>query len=207
MAAKHYRNNKQKYISRAIKQRKNNRDWFLEYKSTLSCERCGENSVACLDFHHPSDNKENDVGAWCATVVQIKLKKRQRSVQSYVLTATGNYISQRRIRRIIRFILAGQSPTPLTINTICKQLKSPQNSPPKRQMTVWNPSLHANYNFMSGSVVNTHGIYAVLQLLMERYQKLVSRSLRIADPQLLETPPLKQGQSDLFWPAQCIQTS
>ena len=26
--------------------------WFRRYKETLSCEVCGENHPACLDFHH-----------------------------------------------------------------------------------------------------------------------------------------------------------
>ena len=26
--------------------------WFHDYKKTLSCEICGEDNWACLDFHH-----------------------------------------------------------------------------------------------------------------------------------------------------------
>lgn len=26
--------------------------WFLEYTSLLSCQQCGENDIAALDFHH-----------------------------------------------------------------------------------------------------------------------------------------------------------
>lgn len=26
--------------------------WILEYKSSLSCEKCGESHVAAIDFHH-----------------------------------------------------------------------------------------------------------------------------------------------------------
>src|SRR5690606_23905948 len=33
--------------------------WLMEYRSTLSCEECGENHPACLSFHHvdPSQKK------------------------------------------------------------------------------------------------------------------------------------------------------
>jgi hypothetical protein len=32
--------------------RKSLREWFIEFKSSLSCEKCGESHPACLDFHH-----------------------------------------------------------------------------------------------------------------------------------------------------------
>lgn len=28
------------------------REWFNEFKKTLKCIKCGENHIACLDFHH-----------------------------------------------------------------------------------------------------------------------------------------------------------
>ncbi|HSW89297.1 MAG TPA: hypothetical protein VLH19_00290 [Patescibacteria group bacterium] len=33
--------------------------WLKEYRSTLSCEICGESTTACLDFHHR--NKETKI--------------------------------------------------------------------------------------------------------------------------------------------------
>jgi len=35
------------------------REWYKDYKSHLRCEVCGENHIACLDFHHknPKDKK------------------------------------------------------------------------------------------------------------------------------------------------------
>lgn len=52
-----------RYKNRYIRQRKKSmgrcsarrleaKKWFEEYKSTLSCTVCGENHIACLDFHH-----------------------------------------------------------------------------------------------------------------------------------------------------------
>lgn len=33
--------------------------WMIEYRKTLSCERCGESHEACIAFHHrdPSEKK------------------------------------------------------------------------------------------------------------------------------------------------------
>lgn len=48
----HYKNNKEKYIQSADKSRKKLREWMRELKKTLNCSKCGENHIACLDFHH-----------------------------------------------------------------------------------------------------------------------------------------------------------
>jgi hypothetical protein len=34
--------------------------WFDEYKSTLFCQKCGENHPACLDFHHRVPNEKEE---------------------------------------------------------------------------------------------------------------------------------------------------
>lgn len=60
--AKWYAANKDKQLesNKAIKQRY--KQWWREFKSSLSCSRCGENHPATLDFHHsdPSE-KEFDI--------------------------------------------------------------------------------------------------------------------------------------------------
>lgn len=36
--------------------------WFNEYKKKLECIQCGENDIACLDFHHlERESKEHSV--------------------------------------------------------------------------------------------------------------------------------------------------
>jgi len=48
----HYEENN---ISLKEKQRlyiQQRREWFNEFKKTLKCIKCGENHIACLDFHH-----------------------------------------------------------------------------------------------------------------------------------------------------------
>lgn len=34
-------------------------DWYIKYKSTLKCEKCGEDHVACLQFHHKDPHKKD----------------------------------------------------------------------------------------------------------------------------------------------------
>ena len=54
-----YQKNKAKHISYVRKRDRRIGEWFKEYKKSLSCESCGENHPACLDFHHerPEDKK------------------------------------------------------------------------------------------------------------------------------------------------------
>lgn len=53
----HYRRNKEYYQEKSTRRGKELRAWLFEYKSKLSCQKCGENHPACIDFHHPDDNK------------------------------------------------------------------------------------------------------------------------------------------------------
>lgn len=57
---KHYKDNKQYYIKKSNLRTKNLRKWIREYKANLSCGRCGENHIACIEFHH-SDPKIKDL--------------------------------------------------------------------------------------------------------------------------------------------------
>jgi hypothetical protein len=47
-----YQKNAKTQIERNQKWRQSVRDWFAEFKASLSCSRCGENHPACLEFHH-----------------------------------------------------------------------------------------------------------------------------------------------------------
>lgn len=49
---KHYDNNKDYYIKRNKRSFKDISLYIEEYKSKRSCIKCGENHIACLDFHH-----------------------------------------------------------------------------------------------------------------------------------------------------------
>lgn len=35
------------------------RKWYDEYKQTLKCSKCGENHLACLEFHHINPKEKN----------------------------------------------------------------------------------------------------------------------------------------------------
>lgn len=52
-----YERNKDKVKARSKKRQIEFRLWWKEYKQQFRCE-CGQNHPACLDFHHPDENKE-----------------------------------------------------------------------------------------------------------------------------------------------------
>lgn len=45
---------------------------FKEYKKTLKCQRCGENHIACLDFHHKNPaEKDFQIGVgYCSNSIK-----------------------------------------------------------------------------------------------------------------------------------------
>lgn len=58
----HYHSNKEKINEERRIKRIEFNEWWIDYKSTLKCERCSESFWYCLDFHHKdSENKENMV--------------------------------------------------------------------------------------------------------------------------------------------------
>ena len=50
--AQWYQKNKEKVKTRKKERIKKIREWFIDYKSTLSCEQCGTSHPAVIDFHH-----------------------------------------------------------------------------------------------------------------------------------------------------------
>ena len=56
---KHYEKNKAAIIAKVGTRRKSQAAKFAEYKTTLSCTKCGENHPATLDFHHVERHKSN----------------------------------------------------------------------------------------------------------------------------------------------------
>lgn len=55
-----YSTNKEKVKDEVLNRRETAKKWYAEFKSGLSCSRCGENHPACLDFHH-KDPTQKDV--------------------------------------------------------------------------------------------------------------------------------------------------
>jgi hypothetical protein len=61
---KHYLANREKYIKKAASWKKNFQAWWKEYKKQFKCSRCPEQHPACIQFHHPNDDKELGVSQW-----------------------------------------------------------------------------------------------------------------------------------------------
>jgi hypothetical protein len=40
--------------------------WIKEQKASLTCVECGEDHIACLDFHHRDPNEKDCTLAWAA---------------------------------------------------------------------------------------------------------------------------------------------
>lgn len=55
----HYEKNKADYVARAAEARKKGREQWQLYKSTLCCQKCGENHPATFDFHHVVRHPDN----------------------------------------------------------------------------------------------------------------------------------------------------
>lgn len=77
----HYQKKKQYYKDKADERRKKVRKDFDEFKSTLSCEKCGETHISCLDFHHNNpDEKDMEISqavhrSWSKEKIEKELAK------------------------------------------------------------------------------------------------------------------------------------
>jgi hypothetical protein len=54
-----YQRHKEEVIARRRKTQLEIRDWFMRYKSTLSCEDCGISHPAVLQFHHRNRSEKS----------------------------------------------------------------------------------------------------------------------------------------------------
>ena len=68
-----YPRNRKKHKNMVARRRKDLRAWVHELKISLSCNRCPEGDVFCLDFHHRRKDKELSIAK---TVTQGWSKKR-----------------------------------------------------------------------------------------------------------------------------------
>lgn len=75
----HYVRNRQKYLEKAAKWNKEFRGWYQGYKTQFICVKCGESHPACIDFHHPNDDKYMEVSrlvsAGCKQKVLEEIEK------------------------------------------------------------------------------------------------------------------------------------
>lgn len=56
---KWYSRNKTHAINKTLKRKQNMRKWLSKYKGNLCCIQCGENHIACLEFHHKNPNEKD----------------------------------------------------------------------------------------------------------------------------------------------------
>jgi len=56
---KHRKDYKQKDKETKQRIRKERKDWFLEFKKTLKCEKCDLEDFRVLDFHHKDSNQKD----------------------------------------------------------------------------------------------------------------------------------------------------
>ena len=59
--ADYYKRNKQYYLDYNKKQYKKRFQDVSDYKQQHGCKNCDENNPCCLDFHHPDNNKDENV--------------------------------------------------------------------------------------------------------------------------------------------------
>jgi hypothetical protein len=60
LVKENYEKNKEYYLQKAKRRRKELREWYKSIKSELKCNRCEENHWSCLEFHH-EDPKEKEI--------------------------------------------------------------------------------------------------------------------------------------------------
>jgi hypothetical protein len=76
----HYYKNKKLYLEKNKRYNERKKEWWLELKSKLKCNRCSENNIVCLDFHHIDPTvKEGNLShiwkSWSKQRVLDELKK------------------------------------------------------------------------------------------------------------------------------------
>jgi len=70
----HYELNKKKYIDKAAVWKAGFREWWTEYKKQFYC-KCGESHQACIEFHHPNNDKEATVAQLITTNCKTRILK------------------------------------------------------------------------------------------------------------------------------------
>lgn len=54
-----YYKHHEKNLERIKRNKKQNNEWYLQMKQTMSCCICGENEPSCLDFHHVDSSSKD----------------------------------------------------------------------------------------------------------------------------------------------------
>jgi len=84
----HYQNNKGYYLDRKKVLKTSLKEFVNNIKMTAKCERCTENDIACLDFHHVNDyDKSFEVG-W-AINNGVSLETLQREIDKCIILCSN----------------------------------------------------------------------------------------------------------------------
>lgn len=70
----HYLANKEKYAANVRRRRKEYRDWFIDIRKSSVCEKCSENHIAVLDFHHKNGTSKEGTIARMVSSMEPKKK-------------------------------------------------------------------------------------------------------------------------------------
>ena len=68
----HYQRNKEYYLERNRRRKRERKEYIRSFKTR--CEICGEDHIACLDFHHPQEDKEFTI---CTSMYMSKEKLKE----------------------------------------------------------------------------------------------------------------------------------
>ena len=55
----HYKTNKKSYLARITLNKKRVKEFFIRFKKTQNCSKCGDTRWYVLDFHHTEDKETN----------------------------------------------------------------------------------------------------------------------------------------------------
>lgn len=83
-----YQKNKEKHKQSRIARDVRLREEYIEFKKTLSCSRCPEDHIACLEFHH-LDPCEKDMGIAAAMTNGWSMKRIKKEVAKCIVLCSN----------------------------------------------------------------------------------------------------------------------
>ena len=81
-----YKNNKNGIKTRKELRRKENRLFYFKEKLKLKCSKCGENHIACLEFHHldPSKKESN-----ISSLIKFSYQRIQKEMKKCIVLCSN----------------------------------------------------------------------------------------------------------------------
>jgi hypothetical protein len=89
----YYADNKEKHLKlikeNSARRKERLRQMIYEIKSKSGCIICGENDPVCLDFHHPNDDKELNIGT--AMAERRSWEKIKKEIDKCVVICSNHH--------------------------------------------------------------------------------------------------------------------